>query len=101
MMSKKKKPYFHNNWQAYKESPDDFFFNHTFEELMEWKVGGYELPSSVYCIIRVNNLKTNKVKEHVYQRKHAAERKIQKLMEQGHEFTVVDDYQIHHLIPEG
>ena len=55
------KPYFPNNWQEYKDAPDEMFQPHTFDEIMNWKVAGWELPSSVSCIIRVHNNKTGKV----------------------------------------
>jgi hypothetical protein len=55
-MSGKRKPYFDNNWQEYKDAPDDMFHTHTFEEVMSWKVGGWELPSSVCCVIRATDL---------------------------------------------
>ena len=97
-MMPKKKPYYPNNWLAFKEAPDDIFQNHTFEEFMEWKVAGWELPSSVCCIIRVTNNKTKKVKELVYSSPYAALRKIDKLMTSDkHEFTVVDEESIRHL----
>ena len=63
-MSKKKKPYYPNNWQAYKDAPDDVWKDPPrFDELMDWKVGGWELPSSVYCILRTMDVNTKKVKE--------------------------------------
>ncbi len=71
----KKKPYFHNNWQLYKDADESFFLSHTFDEFMEWKLGGWELPSSVCCIIRETDPKTKKVKEHVYSKKAKAEDK--------------------------
>jgi hypothetical protein len=96
-MSKK---YFPNNWQEYAEAPDDCFHRHTFEEIMTWKVAGWELPSSVYCIIREMNLKTGKVKEHTYQRKHAAYAKVEQLLSTPDtEFVVADNDSIHHLFP--
>ena len=36
--------YYPNNWQQYKETPDDFFVPHTFEELMIQILG--VLPSN-------------------------------------------------------
>lgn len=41
-----KKPYFPSNWKMYKDAPDEAFQQHTFEEVMEWKVAGWELPST-------------------------------------------------------
>jgi hypothetical protein len=95
-----KKEYFPNNWQEYKDADDDNFIPHTFEELMSWKVAGWELPSSICCVIRITNLNTKKVKEHVYQQRSAAQRKVQELMYKDDiEFTVCDHEAIHHLSP--
>jgi hypothetical protein len=96
-----KKDYYPNNWTEYKDSPDDMFIPHTFEELMSWKVANWELPSSVCCLIRVTDLTTKKVKEHVYQQRNAAQRKVAQLMTTDNvEFTVCDHESIHHLSPE-
>ena len=102
-MSKKKK-YFPNNWQRYKDADDSFFslggnVYHTFEDIMDWKVGGWELPSSVCCIIRVEDTKTRKVREHVYSRPNDAVKFCNKLMEAGHTFTIVDEDQVQEMIP--
>jgi hypothetical protein len=95
-----KKNYFPNNWQEYAEASDDNFIPHTFEEIMSWKVAGWELPSSVCCIIRVTDVKTKKVKELVYQKRSAAQRMAEELINTpGIEFTVVDHETIHHLSP--
>ncbi len=45
-----KKPYHPNNWKMFKDAPDEAFHPHTFEEIMEWKVAGWELPADVACI---------------------------------------------------
>tara|TARA_E500000305_G_scaffold47271_2_gene36912 strand:+ start:879 stop:1226 length:348 start_codon:yes stop_codon:yes gene_type:complete len=97
----KKKPYYDNNWQEYKDAPDDFFIPHKFEEIMQWKVAGWELPSSVCCIIRVTNLEDKKTEEFVYRKPSAAKRKVSNLFKQGGvEFCVADHESIHHLFPE-
>ena len=71
------------------------------DEIMNWKVAGWELPGSVACIIRVQNNKTGKVKEHVYQREHAAKEKVRQLMRTPDiEFTVCNHETIHHLTME-
>ena len=91
----KKKKYYPNNWQAYKDSDDSLFKDHNFNDFMNWKVAGWELPSSVCCIIRVTNKKSGKVKEHIYSRPYHAQNFIDKLLVQGHEFTIVDEASIH------
>ena len=71
-----KKPYFPNNWKRYKALDDEFFEPHSFDEVMMWKVAGWELPSDVYCIIRTTNLTTRKVKEYVYKQPKSAHSRI-------------------------
>lgn len=95
-----KKDYFPNNWDEYAELDDSNFIPHTFEEIMSWKVAGWELPSSVCCIIRASNVKTKKVKEYAYQKRSAAQRMVEQLMTTPDiEFTVVDHESIHLLTP--
>ena len=99
-MPKKKQPYFPNNWEAIKDAPAEYFIDMPFEQFMDWKCAGWEIPSSVSCIIREHNLETGKVKEYTYERTHAAENKLKKMMQQGvSELTVVNHETIHHLIP--
>lgn len=96
-----KRPYYPNNWDEYAEASDDMFIPHTFEELMTWKVANWELPSSVACLIRTTNVKTKKVQEFTYSRRHAAQNKIRELMlTPDIEFTVCDHQSIHHLSSE-
>ena len=100
-----KKKYFPNNWKKYKDQPDEFFslggnVFHTFDDLMSWKVMGWEIPSSVCCIIRVTDKDTKKVKEHVYSNQHSAVKFCNKLMDEGHEFTIVDEEQVQQMVPE-
>ena len=95
-----KKEYMPNNWQEYKDAPDDAFIPHTFDEIMSWKVAGWELPSSVCCVIRVTDIETKKVKEHVYSKRSAAQAKVDQLINTpGIELTVADHESIHHLTP--
>jgi HD-like signal output (HDOD) protein len=96
-----KKEYLPNNWQEYKDADESNFIPHTFEEIMSWKVGGWELPASVCCVIRVTNIQTKKVTEHVYQKHSAAQSKVNQLIDTpGIEFTVVDHEAIHHVSSE-
>lgn len=90
------KKYFPNNWQKFKDAPDELFLPHTYAEIMDFKIAAWELPSNVCCVIRESDLETKKVKEYVYQRKSAAESKVKQLMKKdGIEFTVCTPEQIH------
>jgi len=97
----KSKEYYDNNWQQFKDAPDEFFVPHTYEEVMTWKVAGWELPSSVCCIIRVTDIPTKKTTEYVYRKASAATRKVQQLLNTPDiEFAVADHDSIHHMFPE-
>ena len=96
----KKKPYFHNNVEAIRQAPASFFVPIPFDEFMDWKIGGWELPSSCNYLIRERSLKTGKVKEYVYQKPAAAKKKLEQRMESGEfEFTVADHDSVHFLSP--
>ena len=98
---KKKKAYFPNNYEAVASCPAEWFGDIDFEEFMEWKIGGYEIPSSVNCIIREKRVDTGEVKEYVYQTAGRAKRKARQIMIEGvSEFTVCTADEVHHLYPE-
>lgn len=95
-----KQPYFPNNWDEYKACDPEMFVPHTFLEVMEWKVAGWELPSSIDCIIRTTHLETKRVKEYVYKRRSFAERKIKQLInDKTHEFCVTTHESQHYIGP--
>jgi len=89
----KKKRYFPNKWKAIKDAPLEAFRMPgpppTFEEFMDWKIGGWEILPEYNCIIRERNLVTNKVTEYVYKQECSALKKIKKSMKSGEcEFTI-------------
>jgi len=101
MTSKKKKKYFPNNWKEYNDCPPDFFESIPFDEFMDWKIGGYEIPVEVVAIVREKNVDTGKVKEHVYKYRHAARNKTRKLLNEGNkEVTIVQHDSVHFIDPK-
>ena len=97
----KKKPYFHNIVEAMMDVPAECFDSISYDEFMDWKIGGWELPSSCNYIIREQNIRTGKVKEYVYQKPSAARKKLEQRMESGEsEFTVADHDTVHFLTPK-
>ena len=97
----KKKRYYANNWAAYARTPDKFFLPIDYDEFFEWKVAGWELPSSVACIIRERNTITGKVKEYTYSRVGDAKNKCRAIMDIGEsEFTVCTPEAVHFMEPE-
>ena len=97
----KKQPYFHNNVEAIMDVPAECFDSIPYDEFMDWKIGGWELPSSCNYIIRERNLSSGKVKEYVYQKAGAARKKLEQRMESGDcEFTVCNHDSVHILTPK-
>jgi|TARA_R100000458_G_C8260763_1_gene236295 hypothetical protein len=98
----KKRKYFPNKWSQYKKAPSSYFNPRpTFEEFMDWKVSGWEIPYEVSCIIREENLCTGKIKEYVYKTDLGAKKRIKKLMEAGTStFLVCGIDSIHDMKPE-
>jgi len=96
----KKKRYYPNNWKPIKDTPEEAFPPIDFDDFMDWKVGGYEIPPDVACLIRAKNLETGKITEYKYQYRHAAKKKCRKLLNSGdHELTVVQHDAVHVLYP--
>ena len=97
-MSKK---YFPNKWRKYKDIPAKNFQALPYDDVMEWKVAGWELPMDVACVIRAKNLKSHKVTEHVYKRMSAAENKIRQYMVyKTHELIVCAEEALYYVHPE-
>ena len=93
-----KKAYFPNNVKAIQNAPSEFFEPIAFDEFFEWRVGGWEIPSSVQCIIREQNVTTGKVKEHIYKQRASAERKIRDLMYQENtELIIATEDAVHYV----
>ena len=97
----KKKTYFPNNWKAIHDCPPEYFDSLTFDEFMDWKICGYEIPSSISCIIREKNLDTGRVREYVYSKSSAARDKARQIMDEGvSEIVVATEDSVHHLFPQ-
>ena len=98
---KRKKKYFPNNWKEIKEAPAELFDSLPFDEFMNWKIGGWQLPSNVTCIIRETNYVTGKVKEYTYQRPEAAKKRANQIINsQQSEFLVCNSEQVYHMYPQ-
>ena len=88
-----KAKYFPNNWEHWNNAPEGWSNNETptFNEFMEWRVGGWDLPSSVNCIVRATNKDTGRVQEFVYNTDGNAVKKIQQLiLENNYDITIVN-----------
>ena len=85
------RPDFPNSFDAIQEADSSFFEPCPYEDLMDWKVGGWELPGNVDCIIRAEDVQTKKIKEHVYRTQKGAENCIKRYARDArHNVTIAD-----------
>ena len=95
-MSKRK--YCPNKWKQVKAAPASCFESIDFDLFMDWKMGGYELPEGVVCLLRERNLRTNKVTEYTYMQMSAAKRRTNTILDQGDsELTICTHSQVAHI----
>jgi hypothetical protein len=88
--------YYPNNYDAIQDAPYEYFEPCSWEEFHDWKLCAWELPSSVTCIMRAQNVETGKITEHKYSNAKAAQKRLIKYMANGdHEVTIVNSEAIH------
>ena len=87
---------FPNNWKAIKDAPHEWFEGCSREEFEIFKLNGWQIPSSIECIIRAEHKETGKITEHCYRRAHAAQERLIKYLKDGeHILTVCNEDSIH------
>ena len=94
------KKYFPNKWNAYKKVPSEKFGTISFGKFMAYRVGGYDIPDDVSCIIRQEDVITGKIKEYVYKTDLGAKKRIDKIMNEFLDpvnITICDAHRIHYL----
>ena len=96
----KRNKYFPNNVRAIQEAPDNIFKPIPFDEFINWKVHGYELPESVFCLMRIKDTNTGNIEERYYNTVHHAKKRLSKCIEDGKEITMVSMDGVYHLSPE-
>ena len=99
-----RKKYYPNNWKVIHDTPAEAFEfpdgGLTFEEFMDWKIGGYEIKDDYCCVIRAKDMDNGKIKEYAYQLRHAARKKYRKLKDKGkYELTIVQRDTVHFIQP--
>jgi len=98
MMTKRKRRYYANNYQAVSDTDSAWFPQIPYEDFYEDAVFNWQLPSSHDCLIRAINLKTGKIEERSYKYRTPAYKFIEKNYK-THEFVVVDHESVHTLSP--
>ena len=92
--------YYPNNWKAIKDAPEEYFEPCSYEDFEAWKLSGWEIPSSVSCIIRAECERTGKVQEYTYKTARGARDRLMKLMDRGEYTVTICDHSSIHLIKE-
>jgi hypothetical protein len=93
--------YFPNKWNRIAAIPSDKFEPLYYDDVMDWKVAGWELPADIACVIRAKNLDNSKVTEHVYKRMSYAESKIKQYMTyKTHELIVCAEEALYYVHPK-
>ena len=94
------KKYFPNKWAKYKSISAEKFTPVPFGTFMAYRVGGYDIPDDVSCIIRKEDVITGKIKEYVYKTDLGAKKRINKIMDEEIDpsnITICDAHRIHYL----
>ena len=75
-----KNSYYPNKIQAVMDIEEGLFDDLPFDEFFEWRVCEHELLAGYHSVMRVEDKKTGKIKEHVYKSRSAAVKKVKSLM---------------------
>ena len=94
-----KRKYYPNNWEAIKQCPPHYFPEMPYEEFKDWKIHGYQLPSSHFGIVRIENKDTGKIVEHTYKSEYHTKEKLKKVMKGNNHVTLATMDGVYHLMP--
>ena len=95
-----KKKYFPNSWQAVKDTPDHFFMSMPYDQFEDWKIYGYELPDSVYSLVRTKDELTGKVEEFFYNTEKGTKQRLKRAMKDNKQIYICTMEGMYHLKPD-
>ena len=96
----RKRKYYPNNWQAIKDTPDQFFISMPYDQFEDWRVFGYELPDSVYSLVRTKDEETGKVEEFYYNTERGTRQRMKRAMKDNKELYICTNVGMYHLKPD-
>jgi len=91
--------YFPNNCEAIRNTPEMYFPSMSYEQFEDSKIYNYQIPQSVFAIIRMKDSK-GKYEEKYYNTERGASNCINKCMKENKEIYVCTDEGMYHLKPE-
>ena len=96
----KKRKYYPNNWEAISSCPASYFPEMPYEDFKDWKIYGYQLPSSHFGIVRVENKDTGKIEEYTYKSEHHTKERMNKEMKKRNTTVTLATMEgVYHLMP--
>ena len=84
-MAEKRPKYFPNDWDEIRNTPDEAFEDHEFEEVLHKP---WLLRPGFYAVIRSKSNETGKVKEFAYKQMSSVRKKLDALQD-THELTLI------------
>ena len=90
--------YFPNSCEAIRNTPDKYFPSMPYEQFEDWKVYGYQIPESVFAIIRMKD-KDGRYTEKYYNTENGAKNCITKCMHENKEIYMCTMEGMYHLKP--
>lgn len=94
-----KRKYYPNNWEAIRSCPASYFPEMLYEDFEDWKIYGYQLPSSHFGIVRIEDLDTGKIEEFTYKSQYHTKQKLKKEMKGNKKVTLATMEGVYHLMP--
>ena len=95
----KKRKYYPNNWDAIKNCPANYFPAMEYDDFAAWKIHGYQIPSSHYSIVRIENKDEGTFEEYTYKTEHHTKMRLKKEAGTNTEITIATDDGVFHLLP--
>ena len=95
----KKRKYYPNNWDAIKQCPPHYFPAMEYEDFRDWKVFGYQLPSSHYAVVRIDDRDKGTIEEYTYKTEHHTRQRLMKEMNGNKRVTIATMDGVYYLMP--
>ena len=95
----KKRKYYPNNWDAIKQCPPHYFPAMEYEDFRDWKIFGYQLPSSHYALVRIDDRDKGTIEEYTYKTEHHTKQRLMKEMKGNKHVTIATMDGVYHLLP--
>ena len=94
-----KRKYYPNNWEAIRGCPASYFPEMAYTDFEDWKIYGYQLPSSHFGIVRIEDLDKGTIEEFNYKSEYHTKQRLKKEMKGNKKVTLATMEGVYHLMP--